>query len=238
VSTSGGATAAPARTLALAVGDPAEGRALSAMFREPEYRVYRVENAAEFRLLLRNTIPDLAVLDWKLPDEEGFDLCRELREDPRTRRLSLLVILPPQGTTLEECFVSGVNDFISRPLEAAEVVRKIDRLSRVPDRKRLHTLALVRPETSESSLLGRAINVSRTGILVELDTPLSIGAACEIRFNLPGQSEPVRARGVVRRRARESGATAFGVEFGALAPEDRTRLHRFFGETKPSWRPS
>jgi len=231
-------SAAPAaiRTVVIAVADPEESRELCGILAFPDLQVHAVETAAQFRGLLENTIPDLAILDYSLPDGPGFGLCRELREDARTRRLSVVILLPPQGTTLEECFISGINDFLGRPIDAGEVVRKVDRLTRVPDRKRLNTLALVKPDGSEATLLGRAVNASPSGILLELDAGLAIGTVCEVRFNLPGESEPVRARGVVRRRAREAGLvqTGFGIEFATLGPDDRGRLHRFFGESRES----
>ena len=222
---------APRRSLAIAASDPGEAEAIRRIVAAEDLDTFLVGSAAELRALLAAQVPDLIVIDHRLPDEPGFVLCRELRDDPRTRRVSIVVLLPPQGTTVEECFVSGVNDFLGRPLDEGEIARKVDRLSRVPDRRRLQTLALIKLDSGEATLLGRAVNVSPSGILLEVDAKLGVGAPCEVRFNLPGQSEPVRARGTIRRRAKEPGLTSggYGIEFVSLGPDDRGRLGRFLG---------
>jgi CheY-like chemotaxis protein len=221
------------RSVAVVVADDPTRRAIREALDFPDLKVYDVGSVADFHQVLSESVPDLVIVDYELPEQRGFDLCRDLRDDPRTRRISILCLLPPQGVDVEECVVAGINDFLARPVDPGEVVRKVDRLTRVPDRKRLNTLALIRPDGGEATHLGRAVNVSPTGILLEVEAALPVGGLCELRFNLPGQSEPVRARGVVRRRAREVGATAggFGVEFASLGPEDRGRLHRFFEES-------
>lgn len=55
---------------------------------------YDVREAATARDALRLALlpPDLIVMDVKLPDMKGFDLCRRLKEDPRTQPIPVVLM--------------------------------------------------------------------------------------------------------------------------------------------------
>ena len=70
--------------------DAAIAAALEAFLTEKGCRVTRCAALSEARELVEAALPDVAVLDWNLPDGEGAALCRELRR--RWPRLPLLLL--------------------------------------------------------------------------------------------------------------------------------------------------
>src|SRR5438309_10517659 len=56
---------------------------------------YEVETAArgdEAEIKLKESLPDLLVLDWMLPGMSGIELCRRLRARPDTERLPIIML--------------------------------------------------------------------------------------------------------------------------------------------------
>ena len=86
-------------------------------------------NDGRRRLLIENF--DALVLDLMLPDGDGLDLTRELRADPRTRRLPLLM-LTARGEPLDRIvgLELGADDYLSKPFEPRELLARIKALLR------------------------------------------------------------------------------------------------------------
>ena len=67
--------------------------------------------------------PELILLDIRLPDMDGFEVCRRLREDPRTGRIPVIFV-----SGLDEVvdkvkgFAAGGVDYITKPYQGEEVL--------------------------------------------------------------------------------------------------------------------
>ena len=74
---------------------------------------------------------DALVLDLMLPDGDGLDLTRELRADPRSKRLPLLM-LTARGEPLDRVLglELGADDYLAKPFEARELLARIKALLR------------------------------------------------------------------------------------------------------------
>ena len=80
---------------------------------------------------LRQGSYDALVLDLMLPDGDGLDLTRELRADPRFKRLPLLM-LTARGEPLDRVLglELGADDYLAKPFEARELLARIKALLR------------------------------------------------------------------------------------------------------------
>ena len=56
------------------------------------YRVVTVANGDEAEVVLRDNVPDLAILDWMLPGVSGIELCRRFRAWPETRQMPIIML--------------------------------------------------------------------------------------------------------------------------------------------------
>jgi len=97
-----------------------------------EKRGYDVEavtqgDVAEQRL--REQLPDLLILDWMLPGISGIELCRRLRQKPRTRSLPLIMLSARRDEAdLLRGFESGVDDYLIKPFSVTELFARAQSL--------------------------------------------------------------------------------------------------------------
>lgn len=106
---------------------------------------------------------DLVLLDWMLPDAEGIELCREIKQQSE-RDIPVLMLtardsIDDKGTG----FDAGADDYLTKPYELAEVVMRCQALSRRKQLHREHKLCI-----GELSIDTRSKSVERGGQSISL----------------------------------------------------------------------
>ena len=136
---------APTRARILVVDDEAPIREYEAsLLSEFGHEVLTASEGYEALKLAREKQPDLILLDIMMPEMSGIEVCRQLRGDPQTRDLRILVVSGVDTRkTLEESLDAGADDFITKPIDRLELmvrVRSMLRVRDIPDQeKRLGT---------------------------------------------------------------------------------------------------
>lgn len=107
----------------LVVDDNAENASLMAqMLQTRGYAVRVVHNASDAEREIRSHLPDLILLDVIMPGKSGYDLCHELKADPMTRLIPLVLIT---GLTDREDKIRGIeagaDDFLNKPIFPEEL---------------------------------------------------------------------------------------------------------------------
>ncbi|HLS83981.1 MAG TPA: response regulator, partial [Arenimonas sp.] len=126
-------------TRMLVVDDSATIVALLArMLRQNGYHVLEAGTAEEGIEIARTQLPELIFLDIVLPGMDGFACLRQLRRDPYTRDIPVIMISGNEQAT-EQFYVQriGADDFMKKPFSRAEVFARIERLldaNQVPKR--------------------------------------------------------------------------------------------------------
>lgn len=87
---------------------------------------YEVQSIADGRAVFDSTLsfrPDLLVLDLMLPGRHGFDICRDLRADPRTSAVRI-VMLTARGmpAEVEAGLAAGANAYVTKPFATRELL--------------------------------------------------------------------------------------------------------------------
>lgn len=83
-------------------------------------------NGKETFRVIEQCIPDLILLDIMLPDTDGFEICRKLKEDQRTADIPIIFL-----TALADLedkvrgFETGAVDYITKPFEDMEVIARV-----------------------------------------------------------------------------------------------------------------
>lgn len=95
------------------------------------YAVDAVARGDEAETRLRETVPDLVILDWMLPGLSGIELCRRLRTRAETERLPV-IMLTARGDETERVrgLATGADDYVVKPFSVPELLARVRALLR------------------------------------------------------------------------------------------------------------
>src|SRR5688572_8151521 len=102
------------------------------------FGVDAVHDGREGLLRLREGAYDLLILDLQLPGMDGLALCAEVRREPRTRHLPV-VMLTARGDEADRIvgLEMGADDYVTKPFSPKELVARVRALFRRIDRQDL-----------------------------------------------------------------------------------------------------
>jgi putative two-component system response regulator len=93
---------------------------------ESGYRVYTLASAQLMFELLDDVKPDLILLDIRMPEIDGFEALKRLKEDPRYTKIPVIFLTSKSDAeTRSLAFESGATDFIVKPLSKATLLNKV-----------------------------------------------------------------------------------------------------------------
>jgi len=90
------------------------------------YKIIVSADGEEASMMIRETTPDLVLLDWMLPGLSGIELCRRLRGRPETRNLPIIMITA-RGEEADRIrgLDIGADDYVTKPFSMTELVARI-----------------------------------------------------------------------------------------------------------------
>ena len=109
--------------------------AIRVMLRQALERAgYQVEEAScvvDAQSMVLECNPDLMLLDWMLPDGNGLDLLRNLRNSGDTRRLPVIMLTARvEEDDRVKGLQSGVDDYVIKPFSPRELIARIEAVLR------------------------------------------------------------------------------------------------------------
>lgn len=95
------------------------------------YEVFEAENCREAREILADQQPDLALIDWMLPDMSGLELTRMLKRDKGNDDLGV-IMLTARADEMDKVagLDGGADDYITKPFSPRELVARIQAVLR------------------------------------------------------------------------------------------------------------
>jgi CheY-like chemotaxis protein len=116
-------------TTVLLVDDQFELRAIhSTYLKEHGYRVLTAGDGTGALRTARADVPDIIVLDHSLPDQTGIDVAHELRRDPVTARIPIVMLTAhAYGAVGRKARAAGCVGFLAKPCTPSRVLQEIAR---------------------------------------------------------------------------------------------------------------
>jgi two-component system phosphate regulon response regulator PhoB len=95
------------------------------------HSVRRASTVAQALELIQESLPDLVLLDWLLPDRPGIDLARRLRSERRTRDIPIIMVTArAQETDKVQGLEGGADDYLTKPFSSRELLARIQAVLR------------------------------------------------------------------------------------------------------------
>ena len=91
-----------------------------------EFSVMEAGHADDARKLLNNACPDLILLDWMLPGRSGLELAQQLKQNPKTREVPIIMV-SARGEEEDRVkgLETGADDYIAKPFSPREMVARV-----------------------------------------------------------------------------------------------------------------
>ena len=163
----------PTRETILVVDDLPENLDLMANILRDQYRVLIATNGLDALATVRRYTPDLILLDIMMPEMDGYQVCRRLKEDPRSRDIPVIFVSALMEVSNEQTGLDlGAVDFLHKPCHPAIILRRL----------RIHLDALNQNRTLEAKVQKRTRQLEDSRI----ELIRRLGRAAEYRDNETG----------------------------------------------------
>ena len=132
------------------------------------HEVKRAANAEEAYRAVAETLPDVILLDWMLPDTPGPTIARRLRSDPRTREVPIIMLTARAGEDDKVAGLeAGADDYITKPFSPRELEARIQAVlrRRAPQLSKEEVVIeglAINPATRSVTGNGKALRLSPT----------------------------------------------------------------------------
>lgn len=194
-------------------------------------KVFATTSASEAREMVGVVQPDLVVLDFEMPEMNGADLCRVIKDDPRTAHIPVLIVsIRDDDELLRLCDAAGAIGFLRKADGREALLQRVAEILGVPRRRhvRVPCQFTVGIADGGKSFSGQVENISESGMFLMTQRDFAMGMALRLSFSLPGVDEPVRLLGeVVRNEDLTEGTYGFGIQFLEMGPSARDGLALF-----------
>ena len=99
---------------------------LLAYLEDVECVTMSAEDGPEAIEIIRESGPDLVLLDVMMPKMSGFEVCRRVKNDPKTADIPIIMVtaLNELGD-IERAIASGTDDFLSKPVNKWELITRV-----------------------------------------------------------------------------------------------------------------
>lgn len=113
----------------IADDDPIVRKFLSALLADAGFEVTAVSDGEKALAGVRETRPDLVILDLVMPYKDGFEVCRGIRATPEVRNVPVIILsMKDREADALKSFELGADDFVRKPFNPLELIARIRKI--------------------------------------------------------------------------------------------------------------
>ncbi len=109
--------------------DPDALNLMEKVLAEEGYDLIKVSNATEVGLKVAQMSPDLILLDFLMPELNGFEVCTALRQNESSREIPIMAVTClTKENDIERIFESGADEYLAKPFKVDQLIEKVREL--------------------------------------------------------------------------------------------------------------
>jgi len=106
--------------------DPKILQMMRTVLSQEELEVTTASSGFQAGLLISTWLPDIIILDFLMPEMDGFEVCRRLKSDDGTKDIPIIAVTDIKDpNAVKKMYSYGIIDYISKPFKSEELVEKI-----------------------------------------------------------------------------------------------------------------
>jgi len=115
-----------ARSTILVVDDTPQNLSLMSDLMEPHYHVKLAPGGVRALKIVATAPPDLILLDIMMPEMDGFEVCRQIKENPQTRHIPVIFLTAMDRMEDEEKgLLLGAADYVTKPISPPILLARV-----------------------------------------------------------------------------------------------------------------
>ncbi len=123
---------APKSKILIADDNPTNVELLEAYLADFDCETVVAADGEETLRVVERFQPDVILLDIMMPRLSGFEVCKQLKSDPRTKGIMVLMVTAlNEPGDIERAVQSGCDDFLSKPIHKLELLKRLDNMLRI-----------------------------------------------------------------------------------------------------------
>lgn len=109
---------------------------LDAYLAETPYDTKQAHNGEEAIQMVAEWKPDVVLLDVMMPKLSGFEVCKQIRANPDTREIGIIMVTAlDQPADIDRAVDLGTDDFLTKPINKTELIMRIRALLKAKSEK-------------------------------------------------------------------------------------------------------
>lgn len=91
-----------------------------------EYDILEIPTARLALDLIAAERPDVVLLDINMPEVSGIPVCTEIKRNPATAGVQIIVVSAGSGSDfIADCLSAGADDYVIKPFQPEELARRV-----------------------------------------------------------------------------------------------------------------
>lgn len=167
--------------------------------RKTPAEVIEIENGEDALRACREHSPALVFLSFRLPDAQGPDICRKIKDSEDLNSISVVIVCDTnQDWQIEESRKAGCDEILVKPLDRHQFLEIGSRFVQIIRSPRQACLIPVGFRSARGEFRGKCLDISTGGLFLQCSEKLSEEEKIDIDLTLPIQPpEAVSCQGLV-----------------------------------------
>ncbi len=192
------------------------------------FDVLTAGSGAEALAIASKQHPQLIMLDLEMPEMDGAVACAAMRKVPALALTPIIIMsASSSAATRDRCRSAGCTEFVPKPEKPEDLLGIVALILKIKNRnaERITVVFDVTGTTGIHQVVGKATNLSATGLMIESAAAIPVGTVLTLEFFLPKSRHQVKTKAeVVRVEQASTGGFRAGARFTAQSQADQEQI--------------